>query len=54
MELMRNGHSASRAGPMLRDDQVRFTTARIVAFECIRSVQQDYKVTILFDATGFP
>lgn len=49
MQLVRHGDRARRASAVLRNDEVGFTAARVVAFERIGPVKQDDQVAILLD-----
>lgn len=48
MQLMGHGHCLGRAVAMLGENQVGLAAARVVALECIRPVEQDNHVGILF------
>lgn len=48
VQLMRNGHGPGRTVTVFGENEIRFSATWVIAFECVRAVQQDYHVGILF------
>ena len=53
VQLVRDRHRSCRSCAVLGDYQVCFTTARVITFKRIRSMQQDHHVAILFYRSRF-
>lgn len=53
MQLMRHGNCGRRPIPVLTQNNVGFTTARVITIKCIGAMQKHNHVRILLQRTGF-